>query len=177
MKVERLALPELLLITPDVHEDARGYFMETYQRDRYVAAGILEMFVQHNVSMSHRGVIRGLHAQRAPHAQAKLVTVLHGRVFDVAVDVREDSPRFGQWVGVELDDVRHQQLYIPPGFLHGFQALKDGTVLGYSVSAPYNREAEYGVRWDDETIGIRWLDISAQLVARDEQLPRLSKHK
>ncbi len=169
MHVESLAIPEVLLLKPRVFTDERGRFFESWSRERYRDAGILEGFVQDNVSVSKKGVLRGLHAQRSPHAQGKLVSVLFGRVFDVAVDARPGSPTLGQWVGAELTGDNAFQLYVPPGFLHGFVALDEGTVFSYKCTAPYAPSAEVSVRWDDPLLNIAW-PVEHPLVNEKDQL-------
>jgi dTDP-4-dehydrorhamnose 3,5-epimerase len=174
MEVEPLALPEVQLIRPRVFRDSRGHFVETFSAHRYADVGIRDPFVQDNVSVSARGVVRALHAQH-PNGQGKLITVLRGRVYDVAVDVRVGSPRFGAWVGVELDDVAMHQLYIPPGFLHGFVALDDHTVFSYKCTALYVPSAELCVRWNDPAIGIVWPQLPYILAPRDAAAPLLAE--
>jgi dTDP-4-dehydrorhamnose 3,5-epimerase len=154
--VEPTPLEGLLVVRPRVFRDDRGAFQETWNAARYAEAGLCVTFVQDNVSVSHRGVLRGLHAQRAPYEQGKLVTVLRGRAFDVAVDIRAGSPTYGRWYGLELEGTAGTQLYIPPGFLHGFLALDDDTVFAYKCTTPYRPEAEFSVRWDDPELGIAW---------------------
>jgi dTDP-4-dehydrorhamnose 3,5-epimerase len=166
-------LPEVLLLERAVAEDDRGYFTETWNRARHEAAGVREAFVQDNLSFSHRGVLRGLHYQW-PRAQGKLVTVLQGAVFDVAVDVRRDSPTFGKWVGEELSEANHRQLWVPPGFAHGFVVLSESALFQYKVSAPYAREDEVSVRWDDPTIGIEWPLAAPVLSPKDAVAPLLA---
>lgn len=155
MQVTPLELPGVLLVAPRVFRDARGLFFESWHRARYAAAGIPEEFVQDNVSVSAAGVLRGLHLQH-PRGQGKLVSVVAGAVFDVAVDVREGSPTFGRWVGARLDAERREQLYIPPGFAHGFQVLSEQAVFVYKCSAVYNPTAELTVAWDDPDLSIAW---------------------
>ena len=157
MKVTRLRLPEVLLIEPRVFGDERGFFFESYNRRVFNDVVGREIdFVQDNHSRSSKGVLRGLHFQLPPHAQGKLVRVTTGRVYDVAVDVRRDSPRFGQWFGVELNAESHRQLWIPPGFAHGFLVLSDFADFLYKATAFYFAAAEASVRWDDPTIAISW---------------------
>ena len=165
--VEPTLLEGLLVVRPRVFRDERGAFLETWNQARYAEAGLAVTFVQDNVSVSHRGVLRGLHAQRAPYEQGKLVTVLQGRAFDVAVDIRAESPTYGRWFGLELDGAAGTQLYIPPGFLHGFLALEDDTVFAYKCTTPYRPEAEFSVRWDDPELGITWPQTDVVLLARD----------
>lgn len=173
MEVESLSLPEVRLITPRIFQDKRGRFLETWSEQRFTDAGLPVSFRQDNVSISVRGVLRGLHCQH-PREQGKLVTVLRGRVFDVVVDARLGSPRFGRWAGVELDDVHLKQLYVPPGFLHGFVALADDVVFTYKCTEQYDPSAEFSVRWDDPTIGIEWPVEAPLLSAKDEEAPLLS---
>lgn len=173
MEVGSLSLPEVLLISPQVHQDERGRFVETWNEARFLNAGLNARFCQDNVSFSRRDVLRGLHCQH-PHGQGKLVTVLRGRVFDVAVDIRVGSPRFGKWDGVMLDDVDLKQLFVPPGFLHGFVALTDDAVFSYKCTEWYDPSAEFSVHWDDPTIGIRWPIASPLVSARDAAAPLLA---
>jgi dTDP-4-dehydrorhamnose 3,5-epimerase len=157
MKVTPTALPEVLLIEPKVFADARGFFMETWnQRTFDEAVGEHVTFVQDNHSRSARGVLRGLHYQLPPHAQGKLVRVTSGRVFDVAVDIRKSSPRFGQWVGTELSADNRRQSWIPPGFAHGFLVLSEGADLLYKTTAYYEATAERSIRWNDPQLAINW---------------------
>ena len=165
--METTPLEGLLVVRPRVFRDERGAFHETWNLARYAEAGLGMTFVQDNVSVSHRGVLRGLHAQRAPYEQGKLVTVLRGRAFDVAVDIRMGSPTYGRWYGVELDGEEGTQLYIPPGFLHGFLALEDDTVFAYKCTTPYRPEAEFSVRWDDPELDIAWPLADVVMAARD----------
>ena len=153
MKVTPLALPEVKLVEPAVFGDARGYFLESFSARRYDEAGVPGPFVQDNLSRSRRGVLRGLHLQH-PHAQGKLVSVLDGEVFDVAVDVRVGSPTFGRWVGEYLSAANHRQLWVPPGFLHGFVTLTDDTEVVYKCTGFYDKAADGAVRWD--SVDIDW---------------------
>ncbi len=173
MKVTELELPGLLLIEPKRFGDERGWFSETWQGPRYREAGIEEVFVQDNLARSAKGVLRGLHAQY-PHPQGKLVQVLEGNVFDVAVDLRRGSPTFGRWYGVELTGERPMQFYVPPGFGHGYCVLSDTALFGYKCTDLYHPEAEVGVRWDDPAIGIEWpLDGEPLLSDKDRDAPLL----
>ena len=157
MEFEPLALPEVALIRPRVFEDARGWFYESFNADRFsTLLGVQASFVQDNHSRSAKGVLRGLHYQLAPHAQGKLVRVLRGAIFDVAVDIRRASTRFGQWVGVELSESNRSQLWIPPGFAHGFLALSDDTEVLYKTTDFWHPASERSIRWDDPSIGICW---------------------
>lgn len=173
MKVTPTELPEVLLIEPRVLGDARGHFYESYQTRRYAEAGIPGPFVQDNHSRSVRGTLRGLHFQE-PHAQGKLVQVLRGRVFDVAVDVRRGSPRFGRWVGVELAEDQPRQLWIPPGFAHGFCVLSEAADFFYKCTEIYAPEFDRTVAWNDPAIGIRWPVTGPLLSAKDREAPPLA---
>ncbi len=155
MKVTATPLPGVLLIEPKVYGDARGFFMEAWHLKRYREAGIQADFVQDNLSLSRQGILRGLHYQW-PYPQGKLVQVLYGTVFDVAVDLRPRSPTFGRWVGYELSAANHRQLYIPEGFAHGFCVLSQEALFAYKCTDFYHPEAEYSLRWDDPDLAIAW---------------------
>ncbi len=172
MRFMQTALPEVLVVEPDVFGDARGWFQETWSEARYREAGITLPFVQDNLSSSTRGILRGLHLQ-SPHEQGKLVWVPEGAVFDVAVDVRHGSPSFGRWVGVELTSENHRQIWIPPGFAHGFAVTSDRCLFAYKCTDVYAREDELGIRWDDPDIGIRWPIERPTLSPKDATSPRL----
>lgn len=169
-------LPGVFVIEPTVFGDDRGYFLETFQKEEFAAAGISLGFVQDNESKSRKGVLRGLHFQRE-NTQGKLVRVFSGRVFDVAVDLRPGSPAFGRWAGAELSDENKKMLYVPPGFGHGFLVLSDTAVFTYKCTDVYNPGAEGGVRWNDADIGVRWPDIGMppQLSEKDAALPGLGQ--
>jgi dTDP-4-dehydrorhamnose 3,5-epimerase len=167
VKVTPTALPDVLLVEPRAFGDARGYFFESYSARRYAEAGIPAAFVQDNVSLSQRGVLRGLHFQH-PYDQGKLVGVLRGEVFDVAVDVRRDSPSFGRWVGECLSAENKRQLYIPPGFAHGFLVTSDEALVAYKATEYYHPEAERSIRWDDARIGIAWPIDGPVLSTKDD---------
>jgi dTDP-4-dehydrorhamnose 3,5-epimerase len=169
----RLAIPDLILVEPRKAGDARGFFMETYKHSDFVANGIAEMFVQDNYSHSAQGVLRGLHYQKQPQAQGKLVMVMQGEIFDVAVDIRPGSPTFARWVGVRLCATVPRLLYIPPGFAHGFCVLSESADFGYKVTAEYAPQLERGILWNDPEIGVEWPVASPILSARDLQLPPL----
>ena len=176
MKVTPTELPEVLLIEPAVHGDARGFFMESFNQRAFDAAvGAHVAFVQDNHSRSSRGVLRGLHYQLPPFDQAKLVRVVRGSVFDVAVDIRRGSPTFGAHVALTLSAAAWNQLFVPAGFAHGFCTLEPDTEVAYKVTAYYSREHDRGVRWDDPALGIAWpVDaLAAVLSAKDAVLPRL----
>ncbi len=164
-------LSGLILIEQKTFEDPRGFFKETYQFDAFAAHGIQERFVQDNLSVSARDVLRGMHFQAPPLAQAKLVSVIKGTILDVVVDLRQDSPTFQKWAAIEIAAERHQALYIPVGFAHGFLALENDSYVTYKTSAPYSPEHERGIRWNDPDIGIVWPIASPQVSAKDAALP------
>jgi len=172
MNILKTTLPGLLLLEPDVHGDDRGYFMETWRSERYAELGLPGQFVQDNLSFSGQGVLRGLHCQH-PHGQGKLVTVLQGEVFDVAVDVRYGSPTFGQWEGVSLNGKTRHQFYIPPGYAHGFCVVSETALFIYKCTDYYQPETEFGVAWDDPEIAIDWPISSPLLSAKDAHAPCL----
>jgi len=155
MEIVPQELPEVLLIKPQVFGDERGYFKETFHAERYAQAGMQLPFVQDNLSRSRYGTLRGLHLQQ-PHGQGKLVSVVDGEVFDVAVDVRVGSPTFGKWTAVVLSDKNHHQLYVPPGFAHGFCVTSESALFAYKCTDLYHPECELGVAFDDPAIGIAW---------------------
>jgi len=173
VKISSMSLPEVLLIEPKRFGDARGYFLETWHEERYAAAGIKLDFVQDNLSRSAHGILRGLHLQH-PNAQGKLVYVLEGEVFDAAVDVRVGSPTFGKWTGTLLSSEDHRQLWIPPGFAHGFCVTSDTALFAYKCTALYSVADEVGVVWNDPAIGIPWPVAEPQLSAKDKVQPRLA---
>jgi dTDP-4-dehydrorhamnose 3,5-epimerase len=173
VKTIETGVPGLVVIEPTVFGDARGFFMETWHASRYRAAGLPDQFVQSNLSRSGPDVIRGLHYQ-FPEPQGKLVSVLEGRVFDVAVDIRSDSPTFRHWVGVELSAENHRQLYIPEGFAHGFCVLGGSALLSYLCTAEYRAEYDAALAWDDPDIGIRWPITGGTLSDKDAAAPRLA---
>lgn len=172
MTVEATALPGVLVIEPARYQDDRGYFMEVWQQTRYGDAGVPTTFVQDNVSHSLQGVLRGLHYQW-PHPQGKLLSVLRGRVYDVAVDIRQGAPTYGQWVGVELDAATGRQLYVPEGFAHGFVVLSAAALVHYKCTRPYAPECEHTIRWDDPALAIDWPVDTPILSDKDAAAPRL----
>lgn len=174
MKIETTPLQDLLLITPTVHGDARGWFFESFHRDKLAAAGLPIEVAQANVSRSRRGVLRGLHFQQ-PNPQGKLVYVLEGEVFDVGVDLRTDSAQRGRWHGEILSAENHRMLYLPPGYAHGFQVLSDYATFCYFCTTAYDPTADRALRHDDPDIGIRWRDTgtAAELSAKDRAAPSL----
>lgn len=172
MIIETTSLPGVLLIKPDVFGDSRGYFLESWNRRRYAEAGLDRDFVQDNLSLSRRGILRGLHFQN-PNAQGKLVQVLRGEVFDMAVDIRQGSPTFGQWYGAILSEANHHQLWVPEGFAHGFCVTSDMALFSYKCTEFYNPATEFSLRWDDPDLGIAWPVESPILSAKDQGAPRL----
>lgn len=174
MKFMPTTIKDVILVEPDVHEDRRGFFMETYHAKKYAEGGIPGPFVQDNVSMSVRGTLRGLHYQLV-NPQGKLVSVSEGAVFDVAVDIRRGSPTFGRWVGVELSAENKRQLYIPVGFAHGFCVLSERAGMVYKCTDFYNPHGERGIIWNDPTIGIAWPVASPLLSPKDMAYRRLDE--
>jgi len=186
MKSRETTIPGVLVIEPSLFGDERGWFMETYQRGRYVELGLPADFVQDNLAFSTRGVLRGLHVQH-PHGQGKLVQVLLGEVFDVAVDIRVGSPTFGKWEAAMLVAEAHNQFYIPSGFAHGYYVLSDSALFNYKCTDNYHPETQFSIRWDDPDIGIEWplgpeplladKDRDAPLLREvpDQRLPRFSQ--
>jgi len=173
MKITKTPLSGLLIIEPTIFSDNRGYFFEEYQQERYVEHQI-PTFVQHNVSRSKRNVLRGLHYQ-SPNGQGKLVNVIRGKVWDVAVDIRVNSPTFKQWFGITLSDETHTQFYIPPGFAHGFCVLSDEADFCYKCTAYYHPESEHGLAWNDPALNISWPIQSPILSPKDETYITLNK--
>jgi len=170
-----LEIGEVILIEAQAFEDNRGWFMETYKESEFAARGMPEAFVQDNCSRSVRGVLRGLHYQRHPKAQAKLVHVIRGEVFDVEVDIRRGSPTYGQWVGVTLSEFNRRMLYVPVGFAHGFCVLSDVADVVYKVTAEYAPQFDRGILWSDPEIGIHWPVQDPILSPKDARLPLLSE--
>jgi dTDP-4-dehydrorhamnose 3,5-epimerase len=168
-----LGLPGVVLIEPRAFEDARGFFVETYKQSDFAAAGIPDVLVQENHSRSVRGTLRGLHFQRPPMAQGKLVRVLAGEIFDVAVDIRPDSPTFRQWTGVTLSAATRQLVYVPPWCAHGFCVLSESADVLYKTTAEYAPHLESGIAWDDPAVGITWPIDSPVLSDRDRRWPPL----
>jgi dTDP-4-dehydrorhamnose 3,5-epimerase len=167
-------LDGVVLLEPDVHRDGRGFMVETFRRDAWAKLGIEVEFVQHNHSRSARGTLRGLHFQTEP-GQAKLVRCPRGRIFDVAVDLRRDSPTFGQWEGHVLDDEKHRQLFVPVGFGHGFAVLSDVADVAYLCSSTYDPATESGIAWDDPGVAVEWPVEDPLLSERDKTAPRLAE--
>lgn len=175
-KFEKTSLEEVILIEPDIYKDERGILVELYKRSSFKEAGIKEDFVQFNVSISKKSVLRGLHYQINPAAQGKVVGVISGGIFDVAVDIRVGSPTYCRWFGVRLDAVKKNLLYIPPGFAHGFYSLHNATRVIYYCTAEYSREDSRGIIWNDKEIGIKWpISDSPILSKKDSKYPPLSQ--
>jgi dTDP-4-dehydrorhamnose 3,5-epimerase len=171
VNIERLPLAGLLAITPRVFGDPRGFFLESYRERDYREAGVDVAFVQDNHSRSTRGTLRGLHFQTSP-GQAKLVRCVRGAIWDVAVDIRRDSPTFGKWYGLELDGESHRQLYVPVGFAHGFCVLSESADVLYKVSSYYDAATEQGFLWNDPDVGVQWPIADPLLSKRDVEAPR-----
>lgn len=173
MRVTPTALPEVLMLESERHDDARGFFMEVWREDGLAAAGVRARIVQANLTVSRKGVLRGLHFQE-PNAQGKLIAVLSGAIFDVAVDIRRGSSRFGHWIGAELSAANRRQLWIPPGFAHGFCALADDTQVQYGCTDYYAPAHDRTIRWDDPVLGIDWPVKTPILSAKDAAAPALA---
>ena len=174
MKVLPTELPGVVLIEPVVYRDQRGFFLETYHAGKYHAAGVEGVFVQDNHSHSVRGTVRGLHAQLR-HPQGKLVRVLRGEIFDVAVDIRRGSPTFRRWVGAKLSAESFLQIYVPPGFAHGFCVLSETAEIEYKCTELYDPTDEFGILWNDPELGIAWPVREPVLSERDRTAPRLAE--
>ncbi|MCX8089628.1 MAG: dTDP-4-dehydrorhamnose 3,5-epimerase [Verrucomicrobiae bacterium] len=172
MKVRSCEIPGLLIIEPKVFGDARGFFLETWHRQRYREAGLDVDFVQDNLSSSRRGTIRGLHFQN-PRAQGKLVWVIEGEVFDVAVDLRRSSPTFGRWHGLNLSSENRLQFYIPPGFAHGFAVLSETAIFAYKCTEFYSPADELTLQWNDPDVGVQWPFADPVLSEKDKRGLRL----
>ena len=169
MKIIETPLKGLLIIEPQVFKDERGYFYESYNQEKFFKAGIRDIFVQDNQSLSQKNVVRGLHFQHPPYAQAKLVRVIKGSVYDVVVDIRKDSPTYGQSFGIELTEENFLMLYVPIGFAHGFATLQDNTIFAYKCSAFYNKASEDTILWNDPTLNIDWKVQNPILSEKDKQ--------
>lgn len=174
MKFKDTPLKDLKVITNEPISDERGHFARCYCVEEFKNAGIDFQIVQRNHSFNHnKGTLRGMHWQKAPHAEAKLITCCLGSIFDVAVDMREDSPTYLKWFGIELTQRRQRMLYIPPGFAHGYQTLEDDVMVVYSVSAAYHPESSMGMRFDDPAVGIEWPTEVTMLSEKDQHWPLL----
>lgn len=175
---KKLDIPEVILVTPKVFGDNRGFFLESYQKSTFAQNGIDVEFNQDNHSKSTRGVLRGLHYQKEPKAQAKLVRCSRGKILDVAVDIRKNSPTFGKWVGKILSEENKNMLYIPAGFAHGFVVLSDEAELLYKASNEYSAENDRGIRWNDPDINIQWgIDFKPLISDKDSKQPFLKDVK
>ncbi len=171
---QKLKIPDVVLIQSKIFPDERGFFLEVFNDAAYKAAGLPEVFAQDNFSHSKKGVIRGLHYQLSPFAQGKLVACVSGRIFDVAVDIRKDSPTFGKWVGEELSEENGRLLYIPSGFAHGFMALEENTRVLYKCTAIYHPGSERGLAWNDPGVAISWPDQNPIVNSRDAIFPNIN---
>jgi dTDP-4-dehydrorhamnose 3,5-epimerase len=171
---ERQSIPEVILVKPQPRGDERGFFKEHYKHSEFMAGGIPDLFIQDNHSRSSKNTLRGLHYQKLPKPQAKLVSVIRGKILDVAVDIRQGSPTFGKHVAVELSDENHHQLYVPVGFAHGFAVLSDSADFFYKLNGEYSAEHERGMLWNDPAIGIDWTITEPLLSNRDQLQPLLA---
>ena len=172
MIIEETNLPGVLILEPKVFLDDRGYFLETWNSTRYEQVGITGPFVQDNISFSKKGILRGLHFQY-PQSQGKLIQVLSGEVLDVIVDIRVDSPTYGQWIGEVLSESNHRQMYVPPGFAHGYCVTSEAALFSYKCTDFYNPATEHGIIWNDPDIGIEWPIEQPVLSPKDAVYPRL----
>lgn len=171
MEVIKTEIPDVMIIKPQVFEDDRGYFFESYNKEKFLQNGIDQNFVQDNESKSGKNVLRGLHFQKPPFAQGKLVRVMKGSVLDVAVDIRKNSPTYGKWTSVVLTENNKWMYWVPPGFAHGFATLDDNTVFFYKCTNVYNKASEGSIRWDDPDLGIDWNIENPILSAKDQDAP------
>ena len=175
MEIIKTKIPDLLFIKPSVFADARGYFFESYNKEFFMAEGIDQNFVQDNESKSNKGVLRGLHFQKPPFAQGKLVRIIKGAVLDVAVDLRKESPTFGQWESIELSEENKVMYWIPPGFAHGFITLEDNTIFSYKCTNVYHKNAEGSILWNDPDLNINWGSINQPLLSEKDKTGPLFK--
>lgn len=176
MKTEETGIKGLVVITPEVFEDERGCFFESYNKEKFEKLGLPTEFIQDNQSISNKGVLRGMHFQKPPYAQGKLIRVVKGKALDVAVDLRKNSSTYKKWFSIVLDEKNKKMVYIPEGFAHGFLVLEDNTIFQYKCTAPYNKESESGIIWNDSEIGINWQlsehGINQPIVSeKDKELP------
>lgn len=178
MKLERVSINGLVVVHPQIFDDSRGFFLESYNREKYIKEGFDDVeFVQDNLSKSSKGVLRGLHFQNSPHAQGKLVSVIEGAVLDVAVDIRKESPTYGQYHSIVLTGNNKTQFYIPPGFAHGFVTLEDDTIFAYKCTNSYHKESEGAIRWDDKDLNIDWGIKNPIVSEKDAIAPLFSELK
>lgn len=171
MEVIKTSIPDVLILKPKVFEDDRGYFFESYNKEKFLQHGLDKNFVQDNESKSVKNVVRGLHFQSPPFAQGKLVRVMKGAVLDVAVDLRRNSPTYGQWTSVELTEDNKWMYWVPPGFAHGFATLEDDTVFFYKCTNVYNKASEGSIRWNDPDLGVDWKLENPILSEKDQKAP------
>jgi dTDP-4-dehydrorhamnose 3,5-epimerase len=171
---EKTEIPDLLIITHEMFEDDRGFFVESYRQNALAEFGLPD-FVQDNHSRSVKGVLRGLHYQLEPKSVGKLVRCMRGEIFDVAVDIRQGSPAYGQWFGLNLSQANRKMLYVPPGFAHGFLTLSDNAEVFYKMSGYYSQEHDRGMRWNDPAVGVVWPDIPPLLSEKDAKAPTLAE--
>lgn len=171
MEIIKTRIPDVLIIKPDVFADERGYFFESYHKQRLKEAGLSSAFVQDNESLSQKNVLRGLHLQKPPYAQGKLIRVIRGSVLDVVVDVRKNSPHYGKWVSTFLSAQNKLMFWVPEGFAHGFLTLEDNTVFFYKCTGYYNKQAEMAIRWNDPDLAIDWGVEDAILSGKDKNAP------
>lgn len=175
MEIIETKIPDLYIVKPMVFEDHRGYFFESYNKEKFLQKGIDQNFVQDNESKSMKGVLRGLHFQKPPYAQGKLVRVMKGAVLDVAVDIRKNSPTYGQWASIELTESNKWMYWVPPGFAHGFVTLEDNTVFFYKCTNVYNKESEGSILWNDPDLQINW-GISDPLLSDKDKVSPLFRN-
>jgi len=173
----RLEISDVVLVEPKIFSDNRGFFYESFKESDFLSYGIIDKFLQDNFSHSVRGVIRGLHYQNPPKSQAKLVTVIKGKIFDVAADIRKKSPTYGKWVSEILSEENHRSLYIPEGFAHGFCVLSEQADVTYKVNNEYSPQHEQGIIWNDQTLNISWPIEKPVISEKDQQLSSLEKLK
>lgn len=171
----RLSIPEVIVVDKTFFSDERGFFLENFKESDFVSNGINTKFVQDNISHSIKGVLRGLHYQKQPKAQGKLVTAIKGEIFDVAVDIRKNSPTFGKWVAEILSDKNHKSLYVPEGFAHGFCVMSNEAEVFYKVNNEYSSENERGIIWNDPQLNINWPTKQPIVSSKDLELPRLDE--
>ena len=169
MDIIKTKIPGLLIIKPDVFEDERGYFFESYNRDKFVSEGIDNVFIQDNESKSMKGVLRGLHFQNPPYEQGKLVRVMKGAVIDVAVDIRKNSPTYGQWDSIELTESNKIMYWVPPGMAHGFVTLEDETIFFYKCTNLFNKASEGSIRWNDPNLNVNW-GLSNPIISEKDKI-------
>jgi len=176
LNFKKLFIDKLMIIEPQVFYDSRGFFMETFKQSDFFSIGIFDIFVQDNHSKSFKNTLRGLHFQKEPFSQGKLVRVTNGRIWDVAVDIRKGSSTYGKWQGIELSSKNHLMFWIPVGFAHGFVALEDDSELQYKCTAEYDANCECGIRWNDPDIGIEWPIEDVIISEKDSKLQSFNEY-